>query len=120
MSNDQVGVPLVGTRTAINDSRKRADTRPAPTWTLILRFLGIGTSSFPVYELLVPKPILLPTVRALPCDAVTGHAPHVFIHADLTNSETTPAGPAKRGNFSAAMASLVPGPASFPAICLSS
>ncbi len=82
--------------------------------------VGIGTSSFPVYELLVPKPILLPTVRALPCDAVTGHAPHVFIHADLTNSETTPAGPTKRGDFPATMAGFVPGPAPFPAIFLSS
>ena len=31
MSNDQVGVPLVGTRITTGDSRKRADTRPAPT-----------------------------------------------------------------------------------------
>jgi len=31
MSNFQVGVPLVGTRMATGDLRKRADTRPAPT-----------------------------------------------------------------------------------------
>ncbi|MEN8247012.1 MAG: hypothetical protein ABFS43_19140, partial [Thermodesulfobacteriota bacterium] len=31
MSNYQVGVPLVGTRTATGDLRNRADTRPAPT-----------------------------------------------------------------------------------------
>jgi len=36
MFNDQVGVPLVGTRTTKNDSRKRADTRPAPTYGLCL------------------------------------------------------------------------------------
>jgi len=68
---------------------------------------------------LVAETVLLATVRALPRDAVAGHAPHVFIHARLTDSEAAPTGPAERGHLPAAMASLIPGPAPFSAILTS-
>jgi len=66
--------------------------------------------------LLVAKTVLLAAVRALPGDAVAGHAPHVFIHTLLTDSETAPAGPAERGYFPAAMTGLIPGSEPFSAI----
>ena len=42
MSNYQVGVPLVGTRMTTGDLRKRADTRPAPTWHKADGFVAQG------------------------------------------------------------------------------
>ena len=66
--------------------------------------------------LLVAETVLLAAVRALPGDAVAGHAPHVFVHARLTDSEAAPAGPAERGYFPAAMAGFIPGSAFFTAI----
>jgi len=38
---------------------------------------------------------LLPTIRTLPGDSVTGHAPLVFIHALLAHGEPASAVPAK-------------------------
>jgi hypothetical protein len=70
-----------------------------------------------VYDFsLVAKTVLLSAVRALPGDAVAGHAPHVFIHARLTDSEPAPAGPAERGYLPAAMTGFIPGSAPFSAI----
>ena len=65
---------------------------------------------------LVAKTVLLAAVRALPGDAVAGHAPHIFIHARLTDSEAAPAGPAERGCFPAAMTGFIPGSQPFSAI----
>jgi len=44
---------------------------------------------------LISKPILLPAVRALPGDGITGHPPYVFIHAFLTDMEAAAAPPAE-------------------------
>ena len=65
---------------------------------------------------LVAKTVLLTAVRALPCNAVAGHAPHVFVHAHLTDPEAAPAYPAKRGPLPAAMTGFILGSAPFPAI----
>jgi hypothetical protein len=56
--------------------------------------------------LLVSKSVLAATVRALPGDPVAGHAPHIFIHARLTDHEAAAAAPAKRGGFGTAVADL--------------
>jgi hypothetical protein len=53
---------------------------------------------------LIPKPILVPTIRALPGDGVAGHPPNVFIHAFLTDVEAAAALPAKAKFPVAAMA----------------
>jgi hypothetical protein len=45
--------------------------------------------------LLIPQAILTPAVRALPGDAVAGHAPEIFLHAILADGEPTPASPAE-------------------------
>lgn len=66
--------------------------------------------------LLVAETVLLAAVRALPRDAVAGHAPHVFIHARLTDSEAAPTGPAEWCHIPAAMADLIPGPAPFSTV----
>jgi hypothetical protein len=65
---------------------------------------------------LVAKTVLLAAVRALPGNAVAGHAPHVFIHARLTDSETAPAGPAERGDFPTAVTGFIPGSQPFSAV----
>ena len=54
--------------------------------------------------LLVPKPILVPAIRALPGDGIAGHPPDVFIHAFLTDMEAAPALPAKAKFPAAAVA----------------
>jgi len=53
---------------------------------------------------LVPEPILIPAVRALPGDGIAGHAPDVFIHTFLADVETAPALPAEAKFFAAAVA----------------
>jgi len=53
---------------------------------------------------LVPEPILIPAVRALPGDGIAGHAPDVFIHTFLADVETAPALPAKTKFLAAAVA----------------
>ncbi len=49
--------------------------------------------------LLISEVVLLPTVRAVPGDVVTGHTPEVFLHAVLTHGKTTFAGPGKTNLF---------------------
>ena len=44
---------------------------------------------------MIPKPILIPTIRALPGDGIAGHPPYVFIHAFLTDMEAAAAPPAE-------------------------
>jgi hypothetical protein len=44
---------------------------------------------------LIAESIVSAAVRALPGDAVAGHAPHVFMHAGLANAEAAAALPAK-------------------------
>jgi hypothetical protein len=56
--------------------------------------------------LLIPKPIHLPAIGALPGDVVAGHAPHIFIHAVLTDGEAATACPAEPEGLAAAMALL--------------
>ena len=43
--------------------------------------------------LLIPEPIILLAVRALPGDTVTRHSPEIFPHAVLTNCKAAPASP---------------------------
>jgi len=57
--------------------------------------------------LLIAKSILVPAVRALPGDAIAGHAPYVFIHTFLANVETTSTAPAKGKLVAAAMAPIM-------------
>jgi len=47
-----------------------------------------------------------PAIRTLPGDSIAGHPPGVFIHAYLTDGKSTPALPAKRIDFLAAMAKV--------------
>ena len=56
---------------------------------------------------MVAKSILVPAVRALPGDAIAGHAPYVFIHTFLADVETTSTAPAKSKFFAAAMAPII-------------
>jgi hypothetical protein len=67
--------------------------------------------------LLIPKPILIPAIRALPGDGIAGHPPHVFVHALLTDMKAAPAAPAKAKILSATVAgkaglfaAVAPGP----------
>jgi hypothetical protein len=60
-----------------------------------------------VPALLIAKPILVPTVRALPGDGIAGHAPYVFTHTFLTDIETTSTAPAKSKFFAAAVALII-------------
>jgi len=53
---------------------------------------------------LIPEPILVPTVRALPGDGIAGHPPHVFMHTLLTDKEAAAAPPAKAKFPAAAVA----------------
>ena len=53
---------------------------------------------------MIPKPILIPAIRALPGDGIAGHPPDVFIHALLADMETAAAAPAKSEFFLAAVA----------------
>jgi len=56
--------------------------------------------------LLVPKPILVPAVRALPGDGIAGHAPQVFCHTILTDSKSAAALPTKGELPAAAVAKM--------------
>jgi len=62
---------------------------------------------------LIPKPILVPAVRALPGDGVAGHPPYIFIHTFLTNMEAAPALPAEAKFPAAAVAGKAGWSASF-------
>ena len=62
---------------------------------------------------LVPEPILIPAVRALPGDGIAGHPPYVFIHAFLTDMEAATASPAKAKFPPAAVAGKAGAHASF-------
>jgi len=53
---------------------------------------------------LIPESVLPAAVRALPGDAVAGHAPDVFRHAILADMKTAAAMPAEREYAGAAMA----------------
>ena len=50
---------------------------------------------------LIAESILSPTVRALPGDGIARHAPYIFFHTDLADTESAPAPPAE-GKFPAA------------------
>ena len=54
---------------------------------------GVFISGSPV--LLVAVSVLPAAIRALPGNAVAGHAPLVFIHALLAHGKPAPAGPAE-------------------------
>jgi hypothetical protein len=55
-------------------------------------------------ESLIPKPILVPAIRALPGDGIAGHSPYVFIHTFLTDMEAAAAPPAEAKFLTAAVA----------------
>ena len=55
-------------------------------------------------ESLIPKPILVPTIRTLPGDSIAGHPPDVFCHTRLTYIKPAPAPPAKAEFLTAAVA----------------
>ena len=64
-----------------------------------------------IYELfrrllLVAKSILVPAVRALPGDAIAGHAPYVFTHTSLADIEAAATAPAEAKFFAATVASI--------------
>jgi hypothetical protein len=54
--------------------------------------------------LLVPESILITAIRALPGDAVAGHAPNVIVHTFLANFKTAAATPAENELPAAAVA----------------
>jgi hypothetical protein len=56
--------------------------------------------------LLIAEAILSTAIRTLPGNAVTGHAPYIFVHAGLANLEPATASPAKKEFVSAAMTLL--------------
>jgi hypothetical protein len=56
---------------------------------------------------LVAKSILPSAVRALPSDGITGHAPDIFFHTGLADTESTPAVPAE-GKFPTAAMTNTP------------
>jgi hypothetical protein len=56
---------------------------------------------------LVAESILPATVRALPGDGIAGHAPDIFLHTVLADTESTPAVPAE-GKFPAAAMAKTP------------
>ncbi len=53
---------------------------------------------------MIPKPILVPTIRALPGDGIAGHPPYVFMHTLLTDMEAAAAAPAKAKFLATAVA----------------
>ena len=69
-------------------------------------FFRLPHSHFRILSL-VPKPILVPAIRALPGDGVAGHAPYVFMHAFLADIETTATAPAKPKFLAAAVAPII-------------
>jgi hypothetical protein len=57
-------------------------------------------------HLLVPEPVHAAAVRTLPRNAIAGHTPYIFVHAFLTDSETTAAAPAEGNVFHAAVTAV--------------
>jgi hypothetical protein len=55
---------------------------------------------------MISESVLIPAIRALPGDPIAGHAPYIFLHARLANTETAAAPPAERKFPAAAMAKL--------------
>jgi hypothetical protein len=51
---------------------------------------------------LVAETVLPSAIGALPCNAITGHAPQILVHAILANSETAAAPPAEHEFFATA------------------
>jgi len=56
---------------------------------------------------------LIPAIRALPGNGIAGHAPNIFLHALLADTETATASPAKRKFLAAAVAQMGAWPAAF-------
>ena len=56
---------------------------------------------------LVAESILPPTVRALPSDGIAGHAPNIFLHTVLADTESTAAAPAEEYLLAAAVANMM-------------
>lgn len=67
-------------------------------------------------ELLVAEPVGAFAVGAVPGDAVTGHAPDVFVHAGLAYGKAAAACPGERGDLAATVAFTVCGPAGVSAV----
>jgi hypothetical protein len=65
---------------------------------------------------LVAKAILSAAIRTLPGDPVAGHAPDIFFHTPLADTESTSAYPAKWKLSLAAMADMLTLPAIFSSI----
>jgi len=63
--------------------------------------------------LLVPKPVLIPAIRALPGNGIAGHAPDIFRHTFLADGETAAAAPAETKFFTAAVAPIIAPAAAF-------
>lgn len=55
-------------------------------------------------KLLVAKSVITAAIRALPSDAVAGHAPDIFVHAHLADTESATALPTKWEVLPAAVA----------------
>ena len=66
---------------------------------------------------LVAKPIPFPAIRTRPGDGVTGHAPHIFLHASLADTKTAAARPAKRKCHSTTIAVIIFNAMSFFPVC---
>jgi hypothetical protein len=69
----------------------------------------------PGIHLLIAEAVLPAAIRALPGDAVAGHAPYILMHARLADQEAAAAAPAKGNCFGAAVAcfwTFLPAPGS--------
>jgi len=55
---------------------------------------------------LIAKPVLSAAIRALPGYSIAGHSPDIFIHTSLANRKATPACPAERHFFFAAVTDI--------------
>jgi hypothetical protein len=71
----------------------------------------------PKLFLLIAEPVLPPAIRARPGDGITGHSPHVFLHASLADTKTAAARPAKRKCHPTANAVIILNAMSFFAVC---
>lgn len=65
--------------------------------------------------LLIAEAVLLAAIRALPGDAVAGHAPQIDVHARLADMKAAAAAPAKRGDAAAAVTRLINRPTALAA-----
>jgi hypothetical protein len=93
-------------------------------WIELLLTTGLGTpiklSAIPsrqsMESSLVAEAILSTAIRTLPGDPVAGHAPDIFFHTFLADTESTSAFPTKRKFFPAAMTDMLTPAAIFSSI----